>query len=217
MKYTDTDRTIALAGIFQATRLVQDLAFSGKCDNDDFETCINSLFLTDVATAEATYGSINQLRTGLKALIEQLSANSGAPNQKQSRRQLDTMKYAIGIMVLERKLRKQPDMLQAIFDGTERARRQAEHFSITHENVIASLAHTYSETVSTLLPKIMVNGEHTHLSNPATAARIRALLLAAIRAAVLWRQCQGNRWQLFFKRGRILDEARRLLASTEAT
>ncbi|HFE32086.1 MAG TPA: lysogenization regulator HflD [Gammaproteobacteria bacterium] len=216
MKYTDTDRTIALAGIFQATQLVHQLAYTGKADGDDFETCINSLFVTDAGTAIETFGDITRLRSGLQALIEQLGGSGEAATQTQQSRQLDATKYAIGIMVLERKLSKNPTMLKAVFDGIERARSQAEHFSITHENVIASLAHTYSQTISTLLPKIMVNGEHTHLANPSTADRIRALLLAAIRAAVLWRQCQGNRWQLFFKRKKILDEAQRLLVKAEA-
>ncbi len=216
MKYTDTDRTIALAGIFQATQLVHQLAYTGKADGDDFETCINSLFVTDADTAVETFGDITRLRSGLQALIEQLGGSDEAATPPQKNRQLDATKYAIGIMVLERKLSKNPDMLKTVFDGIERARSQAEHFSITHENVIASLAHTYSQTISTLLPKIMVNGEHTHLANPSTADRIRALLLAAIRAAVLWRQCQGNRWQLFFKRKKILDEARRLLVKAEA-
>ena len=216
MKYTDTDRTIALAGIFQATQLVHQLAYTGKADGDDFETCINSLFVTDADTAIETFGDITRLRSGLQALIEQLGGSGEASTQTQQSRQLDATKYAIGIMVLERKLSKNPDMLKTVFDGIERARSQAEHFSITHENVIASLAHTYSQTISTLLPKIMVNGEHTHLANPSTADRIRALLLAAIRAAVLWRQCQGNRWQLFFKRKKILDEAQRLLVKAEA-
>lgn len=216
MTYTDTDRIIALAGIFQATQRVHQLAYTGKADGDDFETCINSLFLTDVDTPVATFGDITRLRSGLQALIVQLGGSSGAPNQPPQNRQLDTTKYAIGIMVLERKLSKNPDMLKAVFDGIEHARSQAGHFSTTHENVIASLAHTYSQTISTLLPKIMVNGEHIHLANPSTADRIRALLLAAIRAAVLWRQCQGNRWQLFFKRRNILDEAQRLLIKSEA-
>lgn len=216
MKYTDTDRTIALAGIFQATQLVHQLAYTGKADGDDFETCINSLFVTDADTAIETFGDITRLRSGLQALIEQLGGSDEAATPPQKNRQLDATKYAIGIMVLERKLSKNPDMLKTVFDGIERARSQAEHFSTTHENVIASLAHTYSQTISTLLPKIMVNGEHTHLANPSTADRIRALLLAAIRAAVLWRQCQGNRWQLFFKRKKILDEAQRLLVKAEA-
>ena len=211
MTYTDTDRTIALAGIFQAASLVHQLAYSGQVDNAEFETCIQSLFQENVATAADTFGGAARLHRGLQAMGEQLAGRSGAPGKVSRPKSLDITKYAVGIMVLERKLSKDAEMLRKIFDGLERARAQAEHFSLTHENVIANLAHLYSQTISTLLPRIMVNGEHTHLSNPVNADRIRALLLAAIRAAVLWRQCGGNRWQLFFKRRRILEEAQRLL------
>jgi high frequency lysogenization protein len=53
----------------------------------------------------------------------------------------------------------------------------------------------------------MVNGEHNHLSNPDNANKIRALLLAAIRSAVLWDQCGGSRWQIMFNRKAFIAEA----------
>ena len=51
------------------------------------------------------------------------------------------------------------------------------------------------------------------LQNPRNAERIRALLLAGIRSATLWRQLGGNRWQLFFSRRKILKDAYALLRS----
>ena len=98
-----------------------------------------------------------------------------------------------------------------IEEGIEQAERQVEHFSMTHENVIAALASIYSEQISPLSPRIMVEGSDGHLSNPTNAAKIRALLLAGIRAAILWRQCGGSRLQLLFKRRSYLDSAAALL------
>ncbi|WP_243260442.1 DUF489 family protein, partial [Pseudomonas aeruginosa] len=43
------------------------------------------------------------------------------------------------------------------------------------------------------------------------AARIRALLLAGIRSARLWRQLGGSRWQMVFSRRRLLNELYPLL------
>ena len=57
----------------------------------------------------------------------------------------------------------------------------------------------------------MGSGEHNYLANPANADRIRALLLAGMRSAVLWRQLGGSRWQILFKRKHIITEARRIL------
>ena len=116
-------------------------------------------------------------------------------------------------MHLERKLNRKPSMLQAIRDGIQEASVQAVHFSRTHPNVIARLADLYSNTISTLGPRIMVRGEPSLLHDPQNANRIRALLLSGIRAAVLWRQLGGNRIWLLFARKRILGTAAQLSAS----
>jgi high frequency lysogenization protein len=207
-QHSDTERLIALAGIFQATSLVRDIAVTGRCDEADFEACIHSLFRIDAETAEDVYGQMVRLRTGFRAIAEQLGGQQYA--QSQETRDMDVAKYAINIMVLERRLAKDPEMLKAIADGIARAENQAEHFTKTHENVIANLAHVYAQTISTLKPRVMVNGQHNYISNTSHANEIRALLLAAIRAAVLWRQCGGSRWQLFFKRNAIVTEAAKL-------
>ena len=59
----------------------------------------------------------------------------------------------------------------------------------------------------------MVSGEHMHLSKPENANRIRALLLAGIRAAVLWRQSGGNWFSLMLRRKSLAEETRRILAT----
>ena len=123
-------------------------------------------------------------------------------------------KYAIGVMVLEKQLSKNQNMLNELSSGIELAKNQSEHFSITHENVIANLADLYTKTISTLRPRIMVEGEQAHISNPNHANKIRALLLSAIRSVVLWRQCGGTRWQLILQRKKIIDTANELLAAS---
>lgn len=218
MPYTDTDRIIALAGLYQAARLVQQIANTGKLDEQDFASCLDSIFKVNVERAEDTYGNTERLHLGLRTLIEQLGG-AGASSINDHNKDLNITKYVVGIMILERKLQKIPDMLQRIADGIERVRNQQAHFtnsgedtkSKIHDSVIAGLANIYTETISTLQPRIMVQGEHVYIANPMQANRIRALLLSAIRAAVLWRQCGGTRWQLLLKRRRVLDEAQRLL------
>ncbi|MEK9134155.1 MAG: DUF489 family protein, partial [Pseudomonadota bacterium] len=74
-----------------------------------------------------------------------------------------------------------------------------------------------SQTISTLTPRIMVNGEHGHLSNPLIAAKVRAALFAGIRSAFLWRQLGGNRWQLLFNRAKIAGEAAKILDGLRLT
>ena len=77
------------------------------------------------------------------------------------------------------------------------------------------LAEVYQRNISTLSPRVMVTGEPLHLQNPDNQNRIRAVLLAGVRAAILWQQCGGNRWTLLFGRRRLVDAARSLLAAAD--
>lgn len=199
------DRTLALGGVFQAAWLVDQVARNGKVPQPEYETIIGTLFEFSPVNTEAVFGSRFEIRRGLQTLIEQLES-------REETRNLYLMRYAIGLLVLERKLAAQPAMLQKIGNDLENAGHQIRHFGLIHENVIARLADVYSHTISTLTPRIMVSGENSRLQMQDNANKVRALLLAGIRAAVLWRQCGGNRWQLFFQRKKYLQQAKNLLA-----
>ncbi len=199
------DRTLALGGVFQSAWLVDQVARTGKFSQPEYETVIGSLFEFSPVNTEAVFGSRFEIRRGLQTLVEQLES-------REETRNLYIMRYSIGLLILERKLSAQPAMLQKIGSELESTGHQIRHFGLVHENVTAHLADIYSNTISTLTPRIMVSGENNQLQRQENANRVRALLLAGIRAAVLWRQCGGNRWQLFFQRKKYLQQAKQLLA-----
>ena len=201
------DQTLALAVIFQAVGLVRDFAYEGKADTAAFGTCVRSIFETNPPNTEAVYGGIKNIRYGLALMVEQVGKARSPQN-------VEITKYAVSVLYLERQLAKNPALLQRVGEGVEKARGQSAHFDITHENILASLANCYTETISTLTPRIVVNGAQGYLSNPDVANKVRTLLLAAIRSAVLWRQCGGNRWQLILGRRKLIDTARQLLAES---
>lgn len=205
MKHALNDRVIALAGLFQAVSLVNQVARSGSFPQPELETLIRSLFVTSPQSAEEVYGSRLELGIGLRTLITQLGDDM-------SLRNIDKMRYAVNTLQLERLLHRKPEVLQKLSTELESMQQQLEHFEITHPTITARLADIYLNNISPLGPRIMVSGEHNYLENPDNANRVRALLLAGIRAAVLWRQCDGSRWQLMFKRRAIVEEAKRLLA-----
>lgn len=212
MTYTIQDRTTAIAAAYQAVHLVQQIANKGTYNEHDFETCIKSIFIIDAEKTEDAYGGASNLASGYRTLLEQIGGN--LVDESKSQKDMYITKYVIGAMVLEKQLRKNSEMLKIISDGIETARKQSTHFSSTHDNVIASLADLYTKTISKLKPRIMIHGEQVYLSNPNQANRIRALLLAAIRAIFLWRQCGGTRWQLIFQRRATIDTANKLLNNT---
>lgn len=207
MSKTITDRTLALAGLFQAVSLVAQTARRGMVEQAPFEAVIRSLFVLNADATVDIYGDLSALRHGLQVLQRQLGGNA-------EERDLDLTRYALALLTLERKLSARKDLLATITEGLQKAERQRDHFHTTHDTVIAALADIYVNTVSTLQPRIMVTGEHGHLQNPDTANRVRALLLAGMRAAVLWSQSGGGRLQLLFKRKAFLTETQRLLALT---
>lgn len=204
MSGTITDRVLAMAGIIQACRCVQQIARNGMTDADALTTSINSLLVIDADTTEAVYGGREKLLPGLR-LATKLFAN------QQDAESVELMRYCITVIQLERNLMKNRAMLAEVSDGIENARKQAEHFSTTHTNVLANLAGLYSDTLSTLNPRIMVNGDQVHIGNSENVNRIRSLLLAAIRSAVLWRQKGGSRLQLIFSRKRYLKEINNII------
>ncbi len=201
-----TNRTLALAGVFQSAWLVQQVATTGSCDESMLETCINSIFNLNPENTEAVYGSSLCLAKGLSLISE----NFDGPAHE---RNLDVTKYVLSLLYLERKLVKKPDLLETISSGVERTKAKLSHFPQTHPNILASLADVYAQTISTLTPRIIINGEHGFLTNPDVANKVRAILLGGIRSSVLWSQCGGSRLSLLFGRRKIVDEAKRIHSS----
>ena len=203
--FTDTDRALAFAGILQALRLVQDTAYGRPLDASSLRASLGSVLTIDTPSVASVFGDVSGARSGLELLVSQFTRKRQNPDIELSR-------YLVTLLHLERKLSKRSDLLDRVRSGVERLQQQLEHFEIDHPNIIASLADIYAQTVSTLRPRIMVNGDPQRLADAAVANRIRALLLAAMRAAVLWRQCGGTRVGLLLGRGKLVKAASEALA-----
>jgi len=206
------DQVLALAGIFQSAGLVQRLAREGHTDSAALHASIQSILALDAPDVGAIYGGAHGVRLGLELLSTRLSGKTRPSDMEMAR-------YVAAMVQLEGSLRRHPKMLDDIRQGIDTAREQMKFFESdaladgVHPLLTEKLAQVYSQTISTLTPRIMVNGEHGHLANPAIAAKVRATLLAGIRSAVLWRQLGGRRWQLLFYRSKIARTAGELLAA----
>lgn len=199
------DQTLALAGVFQAAALVQQIAHSGQCAESSFETCMRSLFATQPETTLDVFGGeLKDLREGLATLSSVLS-------QQSKQQDIEVLRYALNLINLSSKLRRNNDMLDVIGSRIDQARHTASHFGYSHGNLIANLASIYADTISTFRQRIQVTGEPTILQREENAAKVRALLLAGIRSAILWHQTGGRRWQLIFNRRKVIMTARDLV------
>ncbi len=204
MKYSIEDQVLALAGVFQSVAIVDQIARQGTVPEAAYECSIQSLLRNDVQDVAEVYGDRSGVQVGLRLLCTILE-------KRQDRRQMDAVRYALTLLYLEGKLRRRGDLLEIIRQRLTQIEKQVLHFNAVHPNIIKAFAAVYSDTLSTLPQRIQVSGEPRFLQVEDNANRIRAVLLAGIRSAVLWRQTGGRRWKLLFYRGRLLDAARHLL------
>lgn len=215
MDQNTENRTVALAALFQCTEGVSKIANTGSFDSGPFECCIGSIVTENTDTILDIYGGLPNLEIGLKTLMFQLGTSPMTPDGKS--KNMDLTRYAINLLHLEKKLDTSPETFTELLKGIEDAQRQLQHFDLTHETIIHRLAEIYSSTISSLGPRIMVKGDQNQLGNKNHAAKIRALLLAGIRASLLWRQAGGNRWKLMFERGKMQRQAEAFLADIKAS
>ncbi|MTW21037.1 high frequency lysogenization protein HflD [Allochromatium palmeri] len=206
MPHTNLERVIALAGIYQAVNCVTRIARQGSADSESMQPCIHSLFQVDAENVELVFGEPGALANGARQLVAQLTG--------QPERDLEMTRYVVQVIKLERELARRPDLLAILGDGIREAEAKRAHFDLLHLNLLAHFAELYSQTLSHLQPRILIHGDPLHLRNPDHQNRLRALLLAAVRSARLWRQVGGSRWQLLFWNRPILDDARRYIQGT---
>ncbi|MBW7983964.1 high frequency lysogenization protein HflD [Enterobacillus tribolii] len=197
--------TLALAGICQSARLVQQLAHEGQCDSGALHTSLSSILQTNPSSTLAVFGEHERvLKMGLETLLNMLNANRQGPGAELTR-------YTLSLMVLERKLYANNEALQTLADRIGGIERQLLHFDLASETILSALAGIYVDVISPLGPRIQVTGSPAILQTPLIQAKVRAALLAGIRAGILWQQVGGGRMQLMFSRNKIFQMAQNLL------
>lgn len=199
------EQLIALGGVFEAAALVDRIAKTGQISEAPLACMIGSLLVRAPKSTLDVYGGDDiNLRDGYKALVSALEREPASL-------QREPLRYALSLLTLERQLAKRDDMLDQIGSRLDQIQQQVQHFGPAHDNVVASCASLYQDTLSTFRQRIQVHGDMRYLQQSTNAARIRALLLAGIRSARLWRQLGGHRWQLLFSRRKLLAELYPLL------
>jgi high frequency lysogenization protein len=198
------DRTLALAGVFQATELVRQAANHGTWSGYAATCCLDSLFRLEADSAAQIYGGTERMRLGVETMLAVLQGDS---------RYADALRYAVGLLQIEKRFRRSARIQQVVgtrlTEISEQGKDQAQH---EREDLQAhNIAQLYSETISKLSPRIVVSGNPQYLKNERTVDWVRTLLLAGLRSATLWQQLGGGRFELMFGRKKIMREAQSLL------
>ncbi len=198
------EQQLALAAVCQSASLVQAVARKGEADKLAFEASISSILVTDPENTQQIFGSLQNLKLGFTTLVAQLDSNNKLKDTELTR-------YVAALLSLERKLSRNNKALKELGERVSHVQRQLNHVDFEHAQIVANLAAIYSDIVSPLAPKIQIAGNPQHLSIPSNQQRVRALLLAGVRAAVLWRQLGGKRRQILFNRSALVKNGRDVL------
>lgn len=194
----EQQKALALAGMVQAATLVQQLARTGELTTSAYQPLIGSIFVLDPKETEEIYGGIAGTRLGIETLLMVLK-------EKETTRYADTIRYCIGILQVEKQLRNNPDINSILRSRLEQLQHQLPHFeSVIHSSVIAKLNDLYLDTFAKFRFRIQVNGDPRYLQREDNAARIRAILLAGVRSALLWRQLGGSRLQFLLGKRKLV-------------
>lgn len=201
-------RALALSGLLQACHLVSSLARTGIVSQDAMDQSLRSIFVTNPESISEVYEGTRGVRTGLRLASDFLRRLNVGED-------VDTVRYVLAAIGLERKLSGRPELLRQLgaeISRVDEARMLAQDGSRALDaQVVSSLARVYESTLSTIEPRIRISGKRNFLAMQENVDRIRALLLAAIRSAVLYHQVGGRRWHLLFARRALLDGAQNYL------
>ncbi|WP_034914153.1 high frequency lysogenization protein HflD [Erwinia sp. 9145] len=201
------DITLALAGICQSAHLVQQLAHQGHCAGEALDTSLKSVIDLNPPSTLAVFGNDeSNLRPGLESLLGMLNSSSrrGAG--------AELTRYTLSLMVLERKLSASKTAINTLAERIAQLDRQLAHYDLNSDTLLGAMAAIYVDVISPLGPRIQVTGSPAVLQNSQIQSKVRATLLAGIRAAVLWHQVGGGRLQLMFSRNRLAREAKQMLS-----
>ena len=195
------NETISLGAIYQACNEIKKIAWQGEINNNIIEPLINSVYQTTSEKIEDVFISIKRLNSGLDFLRRQLVGDAFSRDGEVSR-------YFEAIGILVKNMNKKDDVLNKL-----RMELTKQSMSITEDNLdqhALFLSELYLNTISTVEPRIIVNGDNKYLTDKKNAAMIRSLLLCAIRSYILWQQSGGSKFRIFLFKKNIAELAVKL-------
>ena len=197
MEYTSMEqRALALAGLLQALKQVRQIADTGQADAGVVATAIDSVFRIDAESPLAVYGGASGLRPGL-LLLRGYFGNDGKDEL--------LPRLALAVLQLERRFVRDAAMAQRVHEGVLALAPAAVRLGNQHPDVLAALGALYADTICHLRPGVLVQGNPHYLGQTGVVAEIRAMLLAALRSAVLWRQLDGSLWDFLLRRRELVQ------------
>ncbi len=157
-----TEQVLALAGVTQVARLVDQVSKTGEYPAEFLTPVINSLFEFDASSTTEIYGGVINLKLGLQNLTALLANRNGPENQ-------ELVRYVFSMLYLERKFAANAQMQDIVRSRLEHAAFKSEHFATHVNEVCHSLSGIYQDTLSNFKFRIRVSGSAQQLENTRNA------------------------------------------------
>ena len=140
-------RTLALAGVFQASELVRQAATHGTWSGYAASTCLESLFAVESDSPQDVYGGTDRVRLGIETLLGVLQGEN---------QQLDSLRYSIGLLQIERKFRRRSAVQNQVGEALLDLSQQFDDLELHEKQDLQAkaIADLYSKTISLISPRI---------------------------------------------------------------
>ncbi|WP_019001140.1 DUF489 family protein [Succinimonas amylolytica] len=200
-------QALALAAVSQGAAIIQQISRFGTWDQDRSEEAplalLRALRVENPGTAYDVYPDRDMV-LGYQTFVDAFSVSGGSEKQE-----MELAKYILTFLSLGTKVFYDSAMLNSIdreLHSLDAVYFAGEEPRDIQDEYVKGLAELYKKLISSCpYGKIMIYGNEEYLKQEKIQQRIRALLLAVVRAVILWRQLGGSRLRLFFRRRRIMD------------
>ena len=199
-------QNIAFCAVAQCAALVHELAIGKEIRQSQLASAINPLLILNPESVEQVYPNLESLTLGFSTLQSILGSNRLKQNSQIRR-------YITEILILRKSLSKNMIMQSVVRAGLSNLEpirpslvdcMQTNQQEINEQNyTFEEISSLYRKTLSTLKHRIKVAGKVQFLKNEIVSNKIRGLLFAGVRSAVLWHQLDGRYWRLFIYNKRI--------------
>ncbi len=118
--------------------------------------------------------------------------------------------YVVVILALAKQVLKRDDLFTTIANRIGRLKLRYPEPQFDDDELINDLATLYVDTLGSLPIRAQIKGHQLYLTQDRLVKRIRTLLFAGIRSAILWRQVGGSQFKLVLtnrrRMARLIDK-----------
>ena len=192
----DDNYIMSLCALLQCAYLIDKISISNQKITNEIEILINSIYIKDTNISADIYVNKKNLFLGFNTLKQLLTGRNDLSL-------INVQKYILSILLIQKNLNKintLKDLIRKKIDNYHENSMMATNL----DDLILYSEAIYTDHISIIQPRVIISGKKEYLEE--NSSLIRALLLSGIRAAVLWSNHGGTKWQLMFRRKEILNK-----------